>query len=252
MSCQPSEGQLESFVTPAIHTCSVNSVAFSSDGQWIVSGSEDKTIYVWSATTGEVVAGPITGHTHGITSVDFSPDGQQIVSGSYDKTVCVWNAMTREIVAGPFTGHIGPVNSVVFSPDGQCIISGSSDQTIHMWSLNSSRRNTMAGHTCSVKPVEFPSDGKHIVSSEDKSIDMLNSVTERLITTTQVNFTDQSVIDDDGWICGNKGELLMWIPHLHRPCLQRPSNIWIVGNHKTHLDLSNFVHGHSWMRCIKS
>ena len=75
----------------------------------------------------------------------------------------------------------------------------------------------MAGHTCSVKPVEFPSDGKHIVSSEDKSIDTLNSVTERLITTTQVNFTDQSVIDDDGWICGNKGELLMWIPHLHRP-----------------------------------
>ena len=187
-----------------------------------------------------------------VCSIAVSPDGQQIVSGSYDKTVCVWNAMTGEMVAGPFTGHIGPVNSVVFSPVGQCIISGSSDQTIHMWSLNSSRRNTMAGHTCSVKPVEFPSDGKHIVSSEDKSIDTLNSVTERLITTTQVNFTDQSVIDDDGWICGNKGELLMWIPHLHRPSLQHPSNIWIVGNHKTHLDLSNFVHGHSWMRCIKS
>ena len=111
----------------------------------------------------------------------------------------------------------------------------------------------MAGHMCSVKSVGFPSDRKEIVS-EDKSIDMLNSVTERLITTTQFNFTDQSVINDDGWICGNNGELMMWIPPLHRSYLDRPSNIWVSGSGKdeTHLDLSNFVHGCGWMKCIDS
>ena len=83
---------------------------------------------------------------------------------------------------------------------------------------------------------------------------MLNYVTERLITTAQVNFTDQSVIDNDGWICGNKGELLMWIPPLHRLCLLHPSNIWIsgCGKHETHLDLSKFVPGCGWMKCIDS
>ena len=45
------------------HSDWVNSVAFSPDGQWVVSGSKDQTIYVWNALAGEVVAGPFTGHT---------------------------------------------------------------------------------------------------------------------------------------------------------------------------------------------
>ena len=62
------------------------------------------------------------------------------------------------------------------------------------------------------------------------------------------------MIDNDGWICGNKGELLMWIPPLHRLYLHRPSNIWISGSekHETHLDLSSFVHGYGWMKCFDS
>src|SRR6266702_3970374 len=76
------------------HMAVVQSVAFSSDGQRIVSGSHDKTICVWNATMGETEAGPFTGHTDWVSSVEFSPDGQRIVSGSCDRTIHVWNAMT--------------------------------------------------------------------------------------------------------------------------------------------------------------
>ncbi|KIM74066.1 hypothetical protein PILCRDRAFT_80418 [Piloderma croceum F 1598] len=116
------------------HTSAVRSVAFSPDGQQIVSGSDDQTtVQVWDAKTGEVAAGPFEGHTGGVTSVAFSPDGQQIVSGSYDQTVRVWDANTGEVAAGPFEGHTGPVMSVAFSPDGQQIVSGSDDQTVQVW-----------------------------------------------------------------------------------------------------------------------
>jgi hypothetical protein len=59
-------------------------------------------------------------------------------------------------------------------------------------------------------------------------------------------FMDQSVISSDGWIYGEKKELLLWIPELHRSCLHRPSTVWIVGENETQLDLSKFVHGSKW------
>ena len=60
----------------------VKSVAFSPDGRNIISGSDDKTVRVWDAQTGQSVMHPLKGHNHIVTSVAFSPDGRHIVSGS--------------------------------------------------------------------------------------------------------------------------------------------------------------------------
>ncbi|THU82460.1 WD40 repeat-like protein, partial [Dendrothele bispora CBS 962.96] len=74
------------------HTQEVNSVAYSPDGRYIVSGSWDKTIRIWDSQTGQPVGHPLQGHTREVNSVAYSPDGRYIVSGSHDKTVRVWDS----------------------------------------------------------------------------------------------------------------------------------------------------------------
>jgi WD40 repeat protein len=131
------------------HTDSVNSVAFSPDGNRIVSGSDDRTIRVWNATTGQMEGSPFTGHTDSVNSVAFSPDGNRIVSGSHDRTIRVWNATTGQMEGSPFTGHTDSVNSVAFSPDGHRIVSGSDDGTIRVWNATTGQMegSPFTGHT---------------------------------------------------------------------------------------------------------
>ena len=65
------------------HSRRVNSVSFSPDGTRIASGSNDKTVKVWSVESGKCVT-TINGHSRGVMSVSFSPDGQWIATGSGD------------------------------------------------------------------------------------------------------------------------------------------------------------------------
>jgi WD40 repeat protein len=62
-----------------------------------VSGSEDKTIRVWDAVTGQQVGEALRGHEDSVNSVPFSPDGTHILSGSFDKTIMVWDAVQVNI-----------------------------------------------------------------------------------------------------------------------------------------------------------
>ncbi|KAL5530885.1 hypothetical protein ACEPAG_3761 [Sanghuangporus baumii] len=96
------------------HIDRVHSIAFSPDGKHIASGSDDKTVCVWDAGSGERILEPFKGHTDWVWSVAFSPDGRRVASGSADNTICVWDSDSGELAAGPFTGHTDRVNSVSF------------------------------------------------------------------------------------------------------------------------------------------
>jgi WD40 repeat protein len=152
------------------HAGIVRSVAFSPDGQLIVSGSDDTTVRMWDATMG-AERHTLHGHAGIVRSVAFSPDGQLIVSGSDDTTVRMWDA-TMGAERHTLHGHEGRVWSVAFSPNGQLIVSGSDDTTVRVWDATTgAERHTMHGHEDWVRSVAFSPNGQLVVSgSDDKTV----------------------------------------------------------------------------------
>ena len=76
------------------HTGNVQSMAFSRDGTWVVSGSEGSTgnIKIWDAETGRVVH-TLTGGTTGVETTTFVAGnyGEKIVSWSTSQKIKIWN-----------------------------------------------------------------------------------------------------------------------------------------------------------------
>ncbi|KAJ7176322.1 hypothetical protein C8R43DRAFT_975442 [Mycena crocata] len=162
------------------HTDWVRSVRFSPDGTRIISGADDKTVCVWDAESGALLAGPCSSHKRYVNSVAYSPDGARIVSGSDDGNICVWDALTGEIVGWPFEGQNGYITSVSFSPDGKRIASGSTDSTIFMWDAETGKRLEIPfeGNIKGVTSISFSPDGTHIVSgSVDGSLRIFDAQT---------------------------------------------------------------------------
>ncbi|MEQ8464016.1 protein kinase domain-containing protein [Coleofasciculus sp. E1-EBD-02] len=128
-------GVIESFPRCSFrgHSGYISSVVITLDGERLISSSSDKTIKIWSLTTGDKID-TLTGHTGAVTSLAVSPSGDLLVSGSEDKTIKLWNLNTRKEV-NTITGHLNEVTDVVFSPDGQFFVSGSKDCTIKVWRI---------------------------------------------------------------------------------------------------------------------
>jgi hypothetical protein len=73
----------------------INAVAFLPDGARVVSASDDKTLRIWSAATGQELQ-RFEGHTDEVSAMAVSADGSRILSGSHDTTVRLWSVATGQ------------------------------------------------------------------------------------------------------------------------------------------------------------
>lgn len=163
------------------HSNSVNSVAFSPDGNRVLSGSFDTTVKLWDAATGGLIR-TFMGHSSLVNSVAFSADGTRIVSGSTDQTIKVWDATTGRVLR-TLSGHTSDVLSVAFSPDGARVASGSKDRTVKLWNAATGALiRTIEGHSSTVNSVTFSPDGTQILSAgDDQAVKLWSVATGALV-----------------------------------------------------------------------
>ncbi|KCV69731.1 methylated-DNA-[protein]-cysteine S-methyltransferase [Fonticula alba] len=152
------------------HSHFVSDVAVSSDGQFALSASWDKTIRLWNLALGET-SQTFIGHTGDVLSVAFSADDRQIISGSRDSQVKVWNTRGENKFTLTENGHTDWVNCVRFIPPSAdpkapvCFISASADKTVRTWNMNTLQiRFNQKGHNGGVNTVAVSPDGSLVAS----------------------------------------------------------------------------------------
>lgn len=219
------------------HENAVNSVVFSPDGRFIASGSEDRSIRVWDAKTGQEL-NCLWGHEKAVASVAYSPNGCWIASGSDDQTVRLWEAETgREFAC--LLGHEHAVAGVVFSPDGQRIASASWDKTVRVWHIEARQELAcLRGHGQPVTGVAFSPDGWRIASaSRDGTIRVWDGETGKELTCvrgTVSSLGNSLAFSSDGrqtlgWI---DQTLRRWDTETGREvaCLQGKVSDWLINS----------------------
>ncbi|KAL7797028.1 Pfs, NACHT and WD domain protein [Trichoderma afarasin] len=169
------------------HRGSVSSVALSPSSALIASGSEDKTIRLWNANTGECIE-VFKGHDNGVNSVAFSHDSLSVLSGSEDWTIRLWCIDTGKCVQ-TLKGHSSPVVVVAFSHNSSLIASASRNKTIRLWRVDTGEcihilSLASANHYGSSHYIAFSQDSSLLASASGKTpIQLWNTNTGTCIQT---------------------------------------------------------------------
>jgi len=112
------------------HTKRVLDVAFSAQGRYLASSSQDMNIKVWDVSSGQEVHA-IRMRSVDMSDIDISSDGSMLASGE-----AIWDLNSMQEIHVLERGSPLPA-SVAFSPDGSVLALGLFGQQITLWDVAS-------------------------------------------------------------------------------------------------------------------
>ena len=126
------------------HTGAVRSVAFSSDGRWAVTGSNDKSVRVWDVAKRRQIA-CLSGHERGVVDVAISADAKTVLSGDAVEARLWDTAAGKTVRRMSIRAANGqPEINTTLSGDGRWALVGSvSRGQLDVWDLATGRRRTI-------------------------------------------------------------------------------------------------------------
>ena len=126
--------------TLSSHKGVVNCCAFNSDGEYCMTGGDDRSVKLWNPHRAEPLAStPIkeyTAHNQRVLDVSIASDNASFASCGGDRTVFLWD-VTSGLVLRRLMGHEQRVNCVRFGPERATLVTASYDKTVRCWDLRS-------------------------------------------------------------------------------------------------------------------
>jgi WD40 repeat protein/serine/threonine protein kinase len=144
-------------------------VAFSADGQRLLTAHPDGVAIIWNARTGDIVH-RLNSPSEEVRGVAFSPDGWRVASSSFEATM-IWNAMTGQRI--DTLERSGNGWGVAFSPDGRLIASAClgddcEDKAVMIWDATTHQLIRSVHRKHGLKLLTFSPDGKSIAATDDQ------------------------------------------------------------------------------------
>ncbi len=117
------------------HDSWVGDLAFSPDGEWLVTAGYDDTLAWWPAAAEKPEpARKVRAHEGWIRALAVSPDGKILASAGNDRAVRLWNLSDGSPLRS-MEGHGGHVYSLLFHPSGDFVVSGDLLGQVHQWEV---------------------------------------------------------------------------------------------------------------------
>ncbi len=139
----------------------VSGVAFTSNGQRVVTAHNDRTARVWDLTTGRDMV-TFQGHKAPIVRLDATADGKQSATIDLDGIARIWDTDSgRELLAH----RLGGPSNLALSSDGKKMVT-SAGRTAKLWTLApGGELLVLSGHRNVVTGIAFARDGKRMATA---------------------------------------------------------------------------------------
>jgi WD40 repeat protein/serine/threonine protein kinase len=194
------------------HSAPVRTLAFSADGQYLLSGGDDNTVRIWDTLTGKL-ASLLRGHSRPVYAGVFSPNGRQVLSAGQEGQIKLWNILDYKQVRAPqgrvLEGHDDAILSAAFSADGTKIVTGSRDHTARLFDAQTGKslRAFKEGHEFLATRAVYFDDGKRLLTAGgDNSVRIWDAETGSQLSAIEGTGRNAAVaVSRDGqWILSGK------------------------------------------------
>ena len=155
--------QAEEAVTLEGHKNVVSSLVFSDDGQRLFSGSWDRTVRVWNATSGQQET-VLPGHSDWVIDLKLTADNELLSTSQ--KEILRWSPGTFEMSRGWSDLGGATVNSAAFSPDATKLATGGRDGFVRVWPIDADSKSVieLGGFRSWVGALCIPADGNRLAA----------------------------------------------------------------------------------------